>query len=589
VTLGPVQGKHSPEVYVHLCARIHEEAGGGYVHVTNGRHWRRVWWVAGSPVWYESNLPGEQLGASLAAVGLLDEIRLLELQSETGDDATLRDVILRHSDVPGDVLHEHLRNQVARGVSSPLVWARGEIGFEPLVALPAGILRSAVLASEPPLQLLWHGVEAHVRMDQVLGWVSAPEAGGVLPTDALADVLPALIRGTPLAPLLDPLSKATTVEALFMAVPSRSESLITLLWLLELAGLVTRGGGDRRPPLANGGRQPAPSAAEQDESPFGSSVPAASVPGQRPPEASRPDAPDPLASRPGAPPPGSRPGARSRPGRGASVPGGRSTSPGGKGPATPIQIELAIRADHKRRMGRDYYGFLGVEKDASVAELEARANKLVNRWMRPMKSRRTPPKARELAEELLGTVRLVWRTLSDDGRRAEYDRRMSRGQAPKAGVGPRPADVSTITSGTHSTARKRPAEEFAAVGQMGHREAVNFIDKGQYDRAAGILRRIRQENPSDPDLLADLGWAEWRCANGDSDKKESAEDYVRLALTFHPDHPRALEYMARIALDQKDLDGARGRLRAVLRTTPDARWAQAALDALSSEGGSKRR
>lgn len=561
MTLGPVDSKHSPELYVHLCSRIHEEALGGFVQVQNGRHWRRVWWVAGSPVWFESNLPQEQLGASLVAVGLLDEIRLMELNGEVEDEEALRDVLLRHDDVPPDILHGQLRSLVARGVSAPLVWPRGELSYHPLMALPAVILRSAVLAAEPPLQLLWHGAEAHIRMDQVLGWVTDADAGMFTPAPALAHILPALVHDTPLAPLEELLTAERSVDELFLALPDRSGGLIVLLWLLELAGLLLRQGGDRRPPLSPSVEEPAPGPA-----PAETGSPTPSIPG---------------ASSPG------RPGPRSRPGGRASD---RTSIPGGKAAATPDQIEVAIRADHRRRMNRDYYAFLGVGPDASIAELEARANKLVNRWMRPMKSKRTPPKARELAEELLGTVRLVWRTLSDDGRRAEYDRRMARGQAPMAGGGIVAADVSTITSGTHPAAKKRPQPELAAVGEQGHREARSYIERGQYERAAGILRRIRQENPSDPEVLADLGWAEWRCAKGESEREESAEDYVRLALTFRPDHARALEYLARIALDQKDVDGARGRLKAVLRVTPDARWARAALDALGSEGtGSARR
>ena len=556
MTLGPIETKHSPEMYVHICSRIHEEALGGFVQVQNGRHWRRLWWVAGSPVWFESNLPEEQLGASLVAVGLLDEIRLMELNGEVEDEEALRDVLLRHDDVPPDILHEQLRSLVARGVSGPLVWPRGDLIYKPLIALPAVILRSAVLAAEPPLQLLWHGAEAHVRMDHVLGWVSDADAGRVIPTDALAHILPALVVGTPLASLVDLLKEARTVDELFLALPGRSGSLIVLLWLVELAGLIVREGGDRRPQL--------PSSSEE----------AVAEPASKPHP--------PAASAPVRPPPRSLPGARSS---------DRTSIPGGKSPATADQIELAIRADHRRRINRDYYAFLGVGPDASVAELEARANKLVNRWMRPMKSKRTPPKARALVEELLGTVRLVWRTLSDEDRRAEYDRRMARGQAPVAGGGIVAADVSSITSGTHPTARKRPEDASPTTSQLGHQEAASYIERGQYERAAGILRRLRQENPSDPDVLADLGWAEWRCAKGESDREESAEDYVRLALTFHPDHARALEFLARIALDQKDIDGARGRLRAVLRVTPDARWARAALDAIGSEGtgGGRRR
>ncbi len=561
LTLGSVQGKHSPAAYVDLCSRIHEGALGGYVQVQNGRHWRRIWWVAGSPVWFESNVPEEQLGASLVAVGLLDEARLAALEAEAAHEESLRDVLLRHEDVRPEDLHDHLRSMVARGVSAPLIWGRGDLSFEALQALPATVLRSAVLASEPPLQLLWHGTEAHVRMDQVLAWVTDPAAGRIHPTDSLPHVLPALLGGTPLEALIDGLSEPRGVDQLFMVVPDRSGGLILLLWLLELAGLVTRDAGDRRPSWT-------PTASPSPPAP--SSLPGASVPG---------------ASMPG----GARPGRPEPRGQARSTPGDRSSIPGGRAPATPEQIELALRADHQKRMNQDYYTFLGLPRSATLPELELRANKLVNRWMRAMKSRRTPVSARELAEELLSTVRLVWRTLSDEERRAEYDRRMARGQAPRAVGGIRGADVSTIVSGTHAVPRRRDEEGLAAVGQQGHRDALSYLETGHFDRAAAIMRRIRQENPSDPDVLADLGWAEWRCADTDPDKMESAEDYVRLALTFHPDHPRALEYLARIALDKRDIDGARGRLRAVLRVTPDSRWARVALDSLGEEGAGARR
>jgi cytochrome c-type biogenesis protein CcmH/NrfG len=51
-----------------------------------------------------------------------------------------------------------------------------------------------------------------------------------------------------------------------------------------------------------------------------------------------------------------------------------------------------------------------------------------------------------------------------------------------------------------------------------------------------------------------------------------------LALTFDPAHPRALEYFARMAMDQGDVETARNRLLQLLQVDPDAAWARTALE-----------
>ena len=114
------------------------------------------------------------------------------------------------------------------------------------------------------------------------------------------------------------------------------------------------------------------------------------------------------------------------------------------------------------------------------------------------------------------------------------------------------------------------------------------MEEGDYAKAAALLRVARQEKPSDPDVLAELGWCEWRSAGSDAQLRESAEEYIRLAVTFDSGHKRGLEYLARMAVDRKDATLARRRLRAFLAVEPDANWARIALHALDDGASSAR-
>ena len=72
--------------------------------------------------------------------------------------------------------------------------------------------------------------------------------------------------------------------------------------------------------------------------------------------------------------------------------------------------------------------------------------------------------------------------------------------------------------------------------------------------------------------------------------REQAEEFLRLAATFDPQHVQAWEYMARIALDVADNEPARQRLEHLLKMKPDASWARAAMSRLppTDDGGRRR-
>jgi tetratricopeptide (TPR) repeat protein len=113
------------------------------------------------------------------------------------------------------------------------------------------------------------------------------------------------------------------------------------------------------------------------------------------------------------------------------------------------------------------------------------------------------------------------------------------------------------------------------------------VNDGDFDSAYATLSRIRKELPSCPDTLAALGWSAWRTGNLGTNAYDGPEDYLLLALTFDGEHPLALEYYARIAIDKGEIESARNRLLQVLRITPGSVWAKEALKEITPKGGNK--
>ena len=109
-----------------------------------------------------------------------------------------------------------------------------------------------------------------------------------------------------------------------------------------------------------------------------------------------------------------------------------------------------------------------------------------------------------------------------------------------------------------------------------------------FDHAVTFLKDLRLSQPSDPNVLASLGWAVWK-SSGEANRTQ-AEEFLRLAASFAPQHVQAREYMARIALDAGDHEPARQRLEHLLAVKPDASWARAALNRLPppDDGGGRR-
>ena len=117
------------------------------------------------------------------------------------------------------------------------------------------------------------------------------------------------------------------------------------------------------------------------------------------------------------------------------------------------------------------------------------------------------------------------------------------------------------------------------------KRAEDLMGIGAYGGALSFLEDARFADPNNADILAALGWAHFKASGGE--EFTEAEDYVGLALTFAPEHPRALEYRARLHLEKGEADQARGIVARLIAIEPKNRWAKAQLRQLGEKSGGK--
>jgi hypothetical protein len=140
--------------------------------------------------------------------------------------------------------------------------------------------------------------------------------------------------------------------------------------------------------------------------------------------------------------------------------------------------------------------------------------------------------------------------------------------APPARAKPKP--IPKKVAAPKKAAKLSPAKRL--------QQALESVNSEDFDGAYTQLVSIRKERPSCPNTLAALGWCAWKTGNLGSNAYDGPEDYLLLALTFDAEHPKALEYYARIAIDQEQTETARNRLLQVLKVNPTSSWAKEALD-----------
>ncbi len=543
------EGPHSHASWVRLLFALYRTRRSGVLEVRFGKRWRRYLVVSGDPIAYSSDQAEDQLARTLGQSGIVPVARLQWFAERLGPDERLEDALLMAGVLTEAQLAQHRQERLVAGIADALRWATGTWSFDERPQL-ADRIDPALLPDPATLHALWIGVRQHVSMDEVLPTVTA--LGELRRADEFEEWFPHFEVEEPFDDLPSAIGPNCTVDVIYRLIPDRSGTLIKLLWLLDSAALFERQG---RPVDAMAALLDAPPALREKKRPRIAERREAE---RREDERRAPDKPLP------APP---------------------KVEPRDAGQDQAEQI----RIEHRKRMGADYYAFLGLDPSASAQAIDRRSKRLAGRYRVASKAASLPPEVRELAKELLTGAHLVWRTLADEERRAEYGRRLDAGQAP----------ILQAIKGASRDFQSHPGMRVAAGGplddaasalQGGHIKARKFMEEGKFREAVALLRKERLENPSHPDVLADLGWATWKSRAVGEDDPGEAEEFLQLAWTFDAKNARAASFLAKVALETHQEELAAKWLSRVIKLDPTATWAKRALAGGStSPGGAPQR
>ena len=126
-------------------------------------------------------------------------------------------------------------------------------------------------------------------------------------------------------------------------------------------------------------------------------------------------------------------------------------------PEDPMQ---ALVWEYDQRMDQDYYGFLGLPRDATLKDLAEDGRKLAQRLTTLSRIDDLPQPVQKRVQEMLTAVHLVFATLTDTRRKEEYDALLDDGQAPQITSQPQEplAAADAHITRAHQSFRGPPAE-----------------------------------------------------------------------------------------------------------------------------------
>jgi tetratricopeptide (TPR) repeat protein len=620
-------GSHDLANYVTVFLAIHTQRLSGTLETGTRRGWRRLYFLEGEVVGAASSFQQDALGRTLAAAGIVPKARIQWFEERLGPDEHIETALLASGALTAEQLTEHEQGRIKQSIATPLRSSSGSWRFEPAPGLEGAAIAPGIRPEVPTLAALWQGIQQHLAVDKVLPEVTDASLGPVVGTPALRAALPTMELEPPLSFLSEAVAAAITVEELFKQLPDRSGNLLKLVWMLERGGLLRRQDrpvdanlADRLTAMAEQAADPAlldrllkherneteepqipepataqPHVAQAEAEPIRVHAQPAAIQIQAgpasPASVDEPSSSQPARSEPPAAPPisfsesfRSMLGDASAPqisiGRYASR--GQSRTPASAVPTRPMSrrerpmTPNRVSSDHAKRLKRDFYGFLGLKPGCPIDVVDRRCKHMGQRWTSAQEMDLGEDEQRKLAQLLHG-LQIVWQTLTNEERKLEYDRRLKDGHAPLVDE-IRRALVGSDDAGGPSQGSDEAAAEADEGGSV--EMARRLSSRGAYQAASRLLERLRRDEPSNPDVLAELGWAVWKLRGDSPGGENSPEDYIALALTFEPSHTPSLEYHARIAFERGDLDELQERLDRLLAADKQNTWA---LEVLSSD------
>jgi len=569
-------------VYVQLLTTLFHSHSSARLVLDTGGTRRTMYFLNGYPVWVDVSHPMEGLPAWLDREGVLDKTQVARLARETGRGSSglrrrLVDLgILTPSDLDA-ALESWVQAEVRDGL--------GRVGHYQL-SRADDFAGTIPVYEVNPIRAIWSGLPDHVDAGAVrleLDQLARREVGRTRTFNRLFGY----IATTPLLRQLgEALLQPRPVHEIRARFPDSGNEVSFCLWFLIHAGLVAL-----------------------SDSPKTSSSPGArrtSVPGRAPRR----------TSVPGTHGASSAPGARPRAVSSEAAPVEYTIELDGVGrpsreripavPATSAEAtseDLVLR-DYTTRIDLDHYAFLSIDDDASQEQIEAAYQALAPRYRLRNLSPDVQGDTRSKAKQLLSRLVRAYDELSQPARRASYDARLERtrrtaGMTSRAeptsevdfpsvtdsGIGqaPVPPPKATVTDAAWWPGSSDPSALSRRRSRLAREEGDTLVAAHQamarsdFQTAAGLLEGLRARMPSDPDVLAELGWCRFAMAPRNPRAIDKAMEWVDLALAFRPDGASALEAKARILCTTDRDEEAVTALKRLMRRQPDSSWVREEL------------
>ncbi|HLL25400.1 MAG TPA: DUF4388 domain-containing protein, partial [Kofleriaceae bacterium] len=171
------------------------------------------------------------------------------------------------------------------------------------------------------------------------------------------------------------------------------------------------------------------------------------------------------------------------------------------------EARQAIAAEHQRIQGADYYAVLVVGPRASMDDIDT-AFEVRARQLQQQSRSLSDPRDLQRAHELRQAYVAARTTLSDERKRAAYDRELAGGEL--VSVAP------------------------ALETELSFRMAEELLAKREWTQAIGLIRNVIARSPHEADYHAALGWAEWMEGDGDLEAADAARTSLDRALEVNP-------------------------------------------------------
>jgi tetratricopeptide (TPR) repeat protein len=516
------EGTHQPTSFLNVLWAIEKYSKSGRLQIDSGSFKKEIFFIDGKLFFYQSNMPDEELEKSISKHNIIPAAQLNWFLSKLESTDSLENELISAGLIDKNQLDQYKVNWMQEGVGHALTWRNCKWKFVTHPWLDGKISRSLQTALSLP-KSLWDGAK-------------------LIPENDIFSVISGLMKHTFLGDKertaqflkeanieqMEWLSNALAEGCTLDSISQRGEEPITafrLIYLMYNLGILNSALPDKLFAMINNAdplnRERAIPKVEQTK------------------ETKQPQ------------------DRRRRRSRKQKI---DQNAP----------ISEQIEAEYNKRIGKDYYGFLGAKQAMTYKRIDTVCRQLTKKLKGWLKESSDNPNSKEKVQDLLMGIKLVHSTLTDPIKRAEYDSQLETSIAPMV-ENPRAA----------FTKKKRIEKEKAkkkGKNIQANDPILSLFSRNEYEKALPLLQKSRQQNPSDPDILARLGWAIWRVKHD----FKGAEDYLKLALTFDGKHLLAVEWYAHMLVQKKEKEQALKLVLHLLKLSPNHSWAQSVLPSLQS-------